>query len=406
MEPNTNIPKPATATPRKPFFKDPNLQKQYDDEGFVVIDLLNEPEVAELLDFYQEVGSKYNGGYGFHISMDKDAGYAQKVSEKLMETFAKKTDAFFTDYQLFVASFVLKEPDNKAIVPPHQDWTFVDESQHTSATIWTPLVDVNTDNGALGVIKGSHRFFTFHRASPSPQFQTPFDKHVFTIFPYLHIIELKAGQALVFNNQTIHASPPNVTKQTRIAAGVGITHKNAQLRHYYMLPNTQPPKFELFEVEKSFMTSVNNAQLSSLYETGKKPEGLKSLGVVSNPIPDVDAETLKKMMEAAGNSMNWPFALKMAQLFNYSVNGSSNEPQATETSAAAPQTPEAFRQKYTPKRIVAEIKYKAAIYTPQNIVAEIKHRFQQSPAKSTGLVSAIVASVLALAALFFRIRKK
>ena len=115
------------------------------------------------------------------------------------------------------------------------DWNFVDENQFCSATVWTALVDVTEQNGALGVIRGSHTIFNHKRSSPSPQSKSPLSDHVFTLFPFVEIIEMKAGESLIFNNRLIHASPPNLSNQARIAVGIGITHSEAQLNHFYQI---------------------------------------------------------------------------------------------------------------------------------------------------------------------------
>jgi ectoine hydroxylase-related dioxygenase (phytanoyl-CoA dioxygenase family) len=78
---------------------------------------------------------------------------------------------------------VVKEKNPVSVVPPHQDWSFTDEDQgFISATVWTALVDTDMNNGAMGVIVGSHKFFNHHRASPAPEFKAPFDGYMFSVF--------------------------------------------------------------------------------------------------------------------------------------------------------------------------------------------------------------------------------
>jgi ectoine hydroxylase-related dioxygenase (phytanoyl-CoA dioxygenase family) len=120
--------------------------------------------------------------------------------------------------RVIAGSYVVKEHNLQCIVPPHQDWSFVDnEGEYCSVTCWIPLVDTTLENGAMGVIKGSHVMLGNIRSSPSPQVPTPLMDHQFTIFPYLEMIEMKAGEALVFDHRTFHASTPNTTNQPRVA---------------------------------------------------------------------------------------------------------------------------------------------------------------------------------------------
>jgi hypothetical protein len=220
---------------------------------------------------------------------------------------------------------VVKEKNPLGVVPPHQDWTFVNERKYWSASIWCPLVDVNVNNGCLGMIRGSHRFYDHVRPSPSPQYEPPFKDQLFTIFPYLQLIEMKAGQALVFNNRTFHASPPNTADQPRIACGLGITHQDAQIEHNYLLPKQDRVLLERFKVAPDFFYAYNNARLSQMHEQGKRPEDLDSTGIFEYTCSNYDAPQLVAMMEAAGNIRNDELVARMAALFDYNLEGTPKQ---------------------------------------------------------------------------------
>lgn len=371
-------------------------QKHFDENGWVVIDLLSEDEVNDLLAFYHTHDSESKPKHGFYVSLDSnDQSFTQNIITKLTEVMGANANRFFKNYKLFTGSYVVKEPGKQGIVPPHQDWTFVDESQFFSATVWTPLVDVNVENGALGVISGSHRYFNHPRPSPAPIFKAPFDAHVFTVFPYLQVIELKAGQALVFNNRTIHASPPNVSDKPRIAAGIGLTHEDAQLIHCYMEPVKKNPTVGIYKVDQSFFPVYNNARLKTMYEQGISlaEEGWEKIAEVPLKTPELSADELVKKITLSGNTFNWSLANKMAALFGYDISGgtipyhSKPEPSSGAATQAAPlpEKSEEWYEIYTPKRIVAEVIHKVSraqenpeVYTPANMASELFHRIKGS----------------------------
>jgi len=221
-------------------------------------------------------------------------------------------------------------------------------------------VDVCIDNGALGVIKGSHRFYDHVRPSPSPQFAPPFKDQLFVIFPYLNILELKAGQAVVFDNRTIHASPPNITAEVRVAFGIGITHQEAKIRHYYLLPAQDKPLIEGYEVGPDFFESYNNARLSAMHSSGTKPKKLNSLGIFSLCPRQYEANQLKEAMVAAGNKEDRVLVSKMTSLFG---NLNSQEKGAfvgmgQESPSVPVQKALPFWKVYTPRNIAREIRYR------------------------------------------------
>jgi thymidine kinase len=336
------------------IFKNKELQDQFAQEGFVVLPLLNSEEVESLLSYYnnQQFDNKIEAG--FHISLDnQNETLVKAVGTKIKDVLVPKTMDLFDDCKIFTASYVIKEPGLKNIVPPHQDWTFVDESQFCSATIWTALVDVTEENGALGVIRGSHNIFNHKRSSPSPQSKSPLSDHIFTLFPFVDVIEMKAGESLIFDNRLIHASPPNLSNQARIAVGIGITQQEAQLKHFYQNPLTE--KLMEYDVDENFYTWFNNKRLSDMFGEGKSPEGLTICGEIERIVPDLSKEEMEVLVGTLdGVEYNRPFMERLAKLFNYSLDGAKNEEIATEH--AEPWIDDrSFFQKYTPGNMVREL---------------------------------------------------
>jgi hypothetical protein len=321
------------------IFKDPAQQAQFEQDGYIVLDLLTSDEVAHLKDYYLLHTPVEKPSYGFHVSLDdKDRAQSMAATEELYRVLTHKVAEVFQDFQIFTASFVIKETNPKGVVPPHQDWTFVDESQYWSGTLWTPLVDVDMDNGCLGVIKGSHKFFNWPRCSPSPQFKTPLGEHMFTIFPYLQLVPMKAGQTILFDNRTIHGSPPNTTDSPRLAAGIGVTHKDAQLFHHYLLPNLQPETIEVFAIQREFFLHYNNGGLSDLHNNGGTIEGWESVAKYPITLPKFTVEEMQKLIKShPGNVMNVELIEKLARLFNYNLDGTKKEEPAP-APPTAPQT--------------------------------------------------------------------
>ncbi len=309
------------------IFKNPDHQEHFDERGWIVLPLLNDEEVADLRAFYQDLPATDLPEYGFHVSLDKASmEYKEQVMGKLKDTIGPKLEQYFQDYQVFTAAYVVKEHNPKGVVPPHQDWTFVDESKFSSMTVWTALVDTDMDNGCMGVINGSHKYWDYLRASPSPQCKTPISDHMFTLFPYLQLKPMKAGEALIFDNRTIHASPPNTTSEPRLAAGIGVTQAGASLYHHYLLPNEDQKVVERYAVTMDWFKHYNNGMLSDMYNNGQKPTDVDLVGTLPRELPEFSADDILDMIKAhPDNTMNVPLVEKMARLFNYNIDGSKKE---------------------------------------------------------------------------------
>lgn len=340
------------------IFKNEELQTQFDQNGFVKLSLLEKDEVENLLNYYTDQNFDNKIEAGFHISLDnQNETLVKEVGSKIKEILVPKTTDLLDGCKVFTASYVIKEPGLQNIVPPHQDWTFVDENQFCSATVWTALVDVTENNGALGVIRGSHNTFNHKRSSPSPQSKSPLADHIFTLFPFVEIIEMKAGESLIFDNRLIHASPPNLSDQARIAVGIGITQKEAQLKHFFQ--NPESGKLEEYDVDESFYTWFNNKRLSDLFDSGKSPEGLNKNGEIERVVPDLSKGEMEALVQKLnGVEYNRPFMERLAKLFNYSVDGEKNENEIEEKQPEEWKDERAFFQKYSPGNIVREMSWR------------------------------------------------
>ncbi|MEZ5002406.1 MAG: phytanoyl-CoA dioxygenase family protein [Chitinophagales bacterium] len=300
----------------KPMFKDVERQTLFEQQGYLKTPVLDQIQVDQLLDLYRTLEWKDTGGNGFYDAMNhSNKEMVGNVMERIIEIAMPSIQQYMHELQVFRAGFVVKEPNPKGVVTPHQNWSSVeDEKEHCSLTCWIPLQDVNMDNGCLGVIEGSHRFFNHVRPSPSPQVPSPLSKHMFSIFPYLKLMEMRAGEALLFDDRTIHASPPNITDQPRIGIELAFTQKEAQISHYYMKPGTKNRILQ-YEIDSTFFKKYDNSTLSGMYDKGELINDYQLVAEMDYKFEEVDTEEMNRRIMEAGNEMNTSLVLRMTELF-------------------------------------------------------------------------------------------
>jgi hypothetical protein len=356
------------------IFRADQHQTEFSRLGYLHLPLLSKAEVAELHAYYFQHGLKPQGEYGFHISLDHlDRRKVIEIGEKITSIIWPRARKLFDRGKVFTASYVVKEPGLQNIVPPHQDWTFVDESLFCSFTLWVALQDVNIDNGALCILPGSTEFFNFPRASPSPQARSPLTDFYFDIFPYMRLIEMKAGDVLIFDNRLIHASPPNNSDKPRIAAGIGVTHEEAQLIHYYQVPGSDPVQLEGFKVDKPFFNLYNNTILSELYDSGNTLKDYDSMGRILRKVPELNTQILQDLISGVeGWGKDEILVRKLAALYNYNEDGSKQNISPIETTSGPVSDTSV---KPDPNRTFWET------YTMKNIIAEVQHRIRALKAR-------------------------
>jgi hypothetical protein len=323
----------------------------------VVIPTLASEEIEYLKQTYEVVATENSNRAGFHVSMDElPESENRRIKDVLFETILPKLSNHLKEFKPYVASFVVKDPHPMGYVPAHQDWSFVDREEEgfTSITCWTALVDATPENGCLGVIKGSNQFFNNLRPSPSPQTPVPLSHLQWDIFPYLNTIPMKAGETILFDNRTFHASGPNTSEQVRLAAGIGITQEDADLVHYYLKPNGQENTLVKYRVDADFYLKYNNARLSALYDQGSYPEGYEALAEIKYECPLIDKNGMIALMEQAGNvfhsDIEIPFQLPAQPLDEFREDSQDSvEPEKSSPS---------FFQIYTPANICREVLYR------------------------------------------------
>lgn len=248
----------ARATPpacnRRRTFSDSDLQRQFEATGFVVVDLVDPETVRRLRAGYADMDHVHRDSYdwvnGFDTSIyDSRPEYRTEVLELIETHLAPGIDQVLERYRIMFANFVVKQPRSEA-VPPHVDWTFLDESKYSSVTIWCPLVDTTVDNGTLGLVSGSHRRIDFLRAANIPTFERC--EQAVADIEDRPVVSLRAGQAIILDNRVVHFSPPNVTETPRVAIGCVAGPLEAPLHHFWSDDNDQLLQFE---IDRSFYLS-------------------------------------------------------------------------------------------------------------------------------------------------------
>jgi ectoine hydroxylase-related dioxygenase (phytanoyl-CoA dioxygenase family) len=345
----------------KPLFKDPQIQEFFNKNGFVKFKMLDDDDVKELYEFFMSQNLRDHSGYGFNMSMeDDDKEKVSRIRKKIFEVALPKALPHFENAKVIAGSFVVKEKNPQGVVPPHQDWTFVEnEGEYYSVTCWIPLVPTRLENGYMGVIKGSHLIYDNIRPSPSPQVPTPLMNHLFAIFPYLEMYEMQPGEALIFDHRTFHASTPNITNDPRVAIGLGFTQADAPICHYSLKQNSKKDTLLKYKVDDEFLLKYDNSKISRMYDNKQEIEGYEIAEELPYVYPNPTTEELLGLIKAAGNTFNIDLCEHMAKLFNFNPDGTSKTSESETLSTHKVEVEKrSFWKLYTPMNILREVKFR------------------------------------------------
>lgn len=258
---------------RRPLFRDPVLQERFDRVGYVTFPALGPETVREAREHCDAMELVDGLRAGYKVGLyQADMERKRRCREFLQAKAFPFIEPFFADRSPYVCSYLVKEPRG-VIIPSHQDWSHCDETVYEPATCWIPLCDVDEDNGALGFVDGSHKYFDYLRGFPYMIVETPVYKYAKQIMPYMNMVPLKAGEAVVFSNKTIHGSFSNDTMTPRPAVGFFLQPTNAALLSYYLKPNGACDTLLKYEATPDFYLEYNQPRFWEMYKQGKVIEG-------------------------------------------------------------------------------------------------------------------------------------
>ena len=240
----------------RPLLKDPDLQAILDKDGYVVIPILDKDEVSKLNAFYNEIHPTGAPGKIENIHMTswcQDRDYKLNVGRTIKATFQESLKEYFLDFRTLNEVFIVKDKGESTAFKVHQDWSVVDETTVPSVNVWMPLHDVDENSGALWTLPGSHRINRPIRGSGYlfPDYSPFFDQ----LEENAVSVPLPAGHAIVFYLNAIHGSPPNVTRDERIATCFTVIPEDAELTIYHQpekgmpLEKHRPPDDFMYQYE-------------------------------------------------------------------------------------------------------------------------------------------------------------
>lgn len=275
------------------LFHDPQLQKTFIEQGFVIVDLLSPEEVAkiwaELENLRPDDQFAPDRSSSYHCTfLDTNVDYKRRTNELIAEMFQPKMDQVLVDFTILNGNFYVKPPQ-KGEFEVHQNWMHIDQMKDTTCTIWCPLVEVSRNNGGVEVVPRSHKIVPDVACVHVDYYFKNFENALKE--KYLQPLELKPGQAAIFDDGLIHWSAINQSDQPRYAIQI-LTYPREITPVIYYLDKSAPEKgFEMFEINTEYFI------LDNIHTMRDRPTRLRSLGFKPNPNRLISEEEFLELME-------------------------------------------------------------------------------------------------------------
>jgi hypothetical protein len=233
------------------IFQDAASDTAIRQNGVVILDLLTSADVQSLTSFYQQVEAEHASEFTATVLV-QNHNLRRRVHDAVSAVLAKRLLPVLCDYRIVVGSFAVKRGSSKfSAVGMHQDFSFVEnEGDEVGISLWCPLVEVNSRNGWLGIVPGSHLLNSQFREPCS----LPYPGLVDLIEEkYTTYLAMRPGQVLFMDNRIFHGSPPNTTAHDRIvAAGIAVP-RESQLIYCHRDEEGDNGVLEIYRVADEFL---------------------------------------------------------------------------------------------------------------------------------------------------------
>ena len=259
------------------IFRDQDLQNEFLNKGYVIMPLLSQTEVKQLLSGLEKLqpndGFDPQDGIGmgmtFHATLlDTNADYRRRANDLIKEVFTPHIERLLT-YEVLVCNFFVKPPE-KGELKFHQNWSFLEDADDTTLTIWCPLVDADASNGTLQILEGSHKLVSHVITVNTPEY---FDDFIGLVEEKSKPIPLNAGHAIIFDDSLLHGSNKNNSVNPRCAVQIVCAPKDVEKVAYRKLSDTN---FEKFEMDGNFFVDHTPMDLAM------GEVNAKNLGTIKN----------------------------------------------------------------------------------------------------------------------------
>ncbi len=235
------------------IFCDEQSNVRFAEKGYQILNIDSSEILKEIFDLYQTVSSKYRSGFSATILI-LDPQHRKSIHEKISKILERVIKHYFKSYRQICCGFAVKNSKaREGEMPLHQDISMIQPGGRPALGFWLPLVPTCKVNGNLQVVPKSHLDYRHERAAGTPFPLLAREKELRT--HYLKPLPTKYGQAIVFDQNIFHASPPNMSGTDRVVAVSVLLPEEKPTFYYFRKEETVPVELEAYRVNDDFYLS-------------------------------------------------------------------------------------------------------------------------------------------------------
>lgn len=226
-------------------FRDQGLQAQFDLDGFVVVEAFDPGEARALReeamaasDAAMPINDPQGALYGTLFD-----GQRRKSGEELALRALEPLLAGLLDRYRFEGGYILAKPARTGRLDAHQHQPVTSNIYEPAVHCWLTLDPAGPSTGGLRVVPGSHRLTRHVQSFETSSYFASFCESLER--SYMRALDLRPGQAIIFERSLLHGSSPNDSDKPRLRIlGTAIPTES----ELCILSETEPGTFDALEV--------------------------------------------------------------------------------------------------------------------------------------------------------------
>ena len=293
-----------SAAPPTAFLFDHDRQREFDTLGYTVVRLMTPDQAkavcgrleAALGSHGREADAPAKQSRTVMSYIDSEASFRMTADRLAREALTGPLAQTVRGYRI-VSGAIFFKPPGAGEIRVHRDWTQTLDRSEVAFSVWCALDDVDAGNGALQMVPGSHRLVPeITSLSVAPAFAP----HADVLKASSRSVELRAGEAVIFDSRTIHWSPPNRSGRQRRAVQVVCLPEQARHVFYAVDGSSGGARFEMIDVTEAGVVECTPAEMLE----GARPG--PSLGFVENENRPVSREEFEQLLDRATQAAGSP----------------------------------------------------------------------------------------------------
>lgn len=286
---------------------DPELDRRLAADGYVVLPIADAARAAVArqrfgdLHGWRRLAHFDDQPHDFENDFwNADLAYRSAVDDVIGDLTGSTLPASFVSHRPIGRAFIVKWPSDGTAprrgVPDafHNDTMFVDERfGDRSYIVWTALEDVAGRNGGLWIVPGSHRV---RRDVRGIDFGSTWTSHDDVLGRFAIRLDLRCGDAVIFDPATVHRSDPNTGDTPRVVASTLMAPPDCEVSFFRRLDDTRAEKVV---VRRDFFVAT------TLDEMERLPAS-ETIEIDDAPLTAAELETrLAQLAAVAPTSRRW-----------------------------------------------------------------------------------------------------